>query len=184
MTASFSFADTIKLLKETGVYEYVLPFLLVFAIMFALLEKTKVLGDDKTNINGLIAFVVGLVLIAQQGIVEIINRFLPRVSLILVVILMALVVIATIAGKKFEGFQGPWFGLLILIGLAAVIYSAVAGTAGGSLISSQDQGTLIAIGLPIAILALVFWIVTRSSKKDKEEGAGKKLLDSLAKSLK
>ena len=184
MATSFNFGETVSLMQDTGVYAYLLPFLLIFAIVFALLEKTKVLGDDKTNINALVSIIIGLILIVQQGIVEIINRFLPRVSLILVVILMALVVIATIAGKKFSGFQGAWLGFFIFVGMAAIIYALAAGTGGSNFLSSKDKEMLITIGVPVIVIALAFWFVTRHKKDSKKPGSMKTFLKGLADDLK
>lgn len=44
--------------------DYLLPFLLVFFILFAVLEKTGVLGKDKKQLNALISFVIGLIFVA------------------------------------------------------------------------------------------------------------------------
>ena len=87
---SFDFGQVVAFMQEAGFYSYLLPFLLVFAILFALLEKTKVLGKEKTNINVLVALLIGLLLITQTNIILTINGFLPQVSLIFVVILVCL----------------------------------------------------------------------------------------------
>ena len=44
------FRGVIDFLAKIGVYDIILPFLLVFTIMFAILEKTKVLGVE--NVGG------------------------------------------------------------------------------------------------------------------------------------
>src|SRR3989344_4285795 len=118
---SFNFGDVFSSLQELGVINYVLPFLLIFAIMFAILEKTHILGKDKTNINVVVSSVVGLLLVVQQGIVEIINLFLPRVSLIIVVALMGLLVIAMLAGKEYEGLSGSVFGIAVILVVIAIV---------------------------------------------------------------
>ena len=41
------FRGIISLFTKLGVYDIILPFLLVFTIMFAILEKTKILGSEK-----------------------------------------------------------------------------------------------------------------------------------------
>ena len=41
------FANAIQFLDRLGVYDVLLPFILVFAIVFAILERTKVLGTEK-----------------------------------------------------------------------------------------------------------------------------------------
>ena len=97
--AAFNIGEAIQFFEEMGVYEYFLPFLLVFAIVFAILEKTQVFGTVKlahdhevprSSINAIVAVVMGLLLIAQQNIVEILNAFLPNVAMIIVIILMFL----------------------------------------------------------------------------------------------
>jgi len=42
---------------------FVYPFVLVFAIIYAILEKSKILGEDKHQINALVSLVVGLIFV-------------------------------------------------------------------------------------------------------------------------
>ena len=72
-----------------GGFDVLLPFLLVFTIVFAILEKTNILGEDKKNFNVIIALVIGALLVSQTALVEIINLFIPRVSLFIVIGLMS-----------------------------------------------------------------------------------------------
>ena len=48
-----AFRDVINFFGEIGLYDVVLPFLLVFAIVFAILEKTKVAEDCKKMIDSI-----------------------------------------------------------------------------------------------------------------------------------
>ena len=60
------FGGVIEFFNRLGVYDIVLPFLLIFSIVFAILEKTKILGTEevegkkytKKSINAIVAFVV------------------------------------------------------------------------------------------------------------------------------
>ena len=45
--ATSAFRGVIEFLGDMGVYDVILPFLLVFTIVFAILEKTKILGTAK-----------------------------------------------------------------------------------------------------------------------------------------
>ena len=47
MVVESTFRGTLDFLAEIGIFDGVLPFLLVFTIVFALLEKTKVFGTEK-----------------------------------------------------------------------------------------------------------------------------------------
>lgn len=168
---AFNFDQTIDYLVQIGVYDVLLPFLLIFSIIFAILEKTSILGKDKRNINVIVAIVIGLLLIVQKGIVEIINIFLPRVSLIIVVILMGLLVISMVAGKEFTGLKGGVLGfaiLLIIIALVIALAAPASGTGSTIWLSPSDRQALISIGLPLLILFLVIGIVTAEPKKEKK----------------
>ena len=58
------FRNIIDFFDKLGLFDVVLPFLLAFAIVFAIFEKTKVLGTDviegqvytKKNLNAIVAF--------------------------------------------------------------------------------------------------------------------------------
>lgn len=162
---SFDFRDTITMLQEAGVYEVLLPFLLIFAIVFATLEKTKVLGKDKTNINALVSLVIGLLLIVQQSIVQTINSFLPRVSLIIVVILMFLLIISMIAGKEFKGLQGTFLTFAI-VGVIISLYFALSPSTD---ISQETRDSLLRIGLPLIIFLALMFFITGGPKKPDED---------------
>ena len=47
MTEATVFGGVIVFLEKLGVYEIILPFLLVFTMVFAILEKTRVYGVEK-----------------------------------------------------------------------------------------------------------------------------------------
>jgi len=46
--------------NNMGVFSYVIPFLLIFAVVFAILKKTGILGDDNDGILAIIAVAIGL----------------------------------------------------------------------------------------------------------------------------
>lgn len=88
---------TIDFLGRLGVYDILLPFLLVFTLMFAFLEKTKVLGievvKDKSgnehtytrkNLNAIVAFCVGFFVIASSQLVRVISEVMANTIIIVV----------------------------------------------------------------------------------------------------
>ena len=180
----FSFGDAIDYLVNIGVYDIFLPFLLIFSIVFAILEKTSILGKDKTNINVIVSVVIGLLLVVQRGIVEIINLFLPRVSLIIVVILVVLLLIAMVVGKEFTGLKGITLGIAVIVILIAVIIALTARpTAGPIWLTSADRDTLLRIGIPVLIFILVISLVTYKPKRPEEKGTLSRALKGLAREV-
>ncbi|HIH25507.1 hypothetical protein J4476_00170 [Candidatus Woesearchaeota archaeon] len=89
--------------KEFGLFDVVLPFLLVFSIVFALLEKSMILGVEKINnkdvpkkaLNTTVAFVVAMLVIATNKIVSAINNALPNIVLLIVIIISFLMLIGS-----------------------------------------------------------------------------------------
>ncbi|MCX6707159.1 MAG: hypothetical protein NT001_03385 [Candidatus Woesearchaeota archaeon] len=90
-------------MDKIGIYDVVLPFLLVFAVVFAILEKTKVFGVDKIegveytkkNINAIIAFVIGFLVIASTQLVKAINESMANIVLLLLVSISFLILIGS-----------------------------------------------------------------------------------------
>src|SRR3989344_4181180 len=167
--AQTDFGTLIAELQSLGVYDYFLPFLLIFAIVFAILEKTKIFGD-KTNINVVDSLVIGLLLIVQQPIVAIINNFLPKASLIIIIILIALIVISLIGGNPTK-LSGSVFSVGVIVIILALIW-ALSPNLGWSLPFDISERTKNLILLLIIFIALPLFLVTRSEKKD-ENGASK-----------
>ena len=84
--------NSIEFFREFGLFDVVLPFLLVFTIIFAILEKTRILGTVKIkgdevpnkNLNSMVSFVVALLTVATANVVRTINESLPNVVLLTV----------------------------------------------------------------------------------------------------
>ncbi len=105
---------------------FALPFLLVFFIVFAILEKTKLLGEDKKQLNALISFVVGLIFVGAVYPTEVVGNLILFLTVALVVVFIVLLLWGFIFGgfKKEEGFTPEkWMKwvLAIVIGVAVII---------------------------------------------------------------
>jgi hypothetical protein len=101
-------------LQEIGVMDVIVPFILVFTIVFAVMQKTKILGteDDgkrpKKNFNAVIALVMALAVIVphitgsypspESDVVNIVNSALPNISVVLIAVVMMLLMIGVFGG--------------------------------------------------------------------------------------
>jgi len=100
------FRGGLAFLEQVGVYDVVLPFLLAFTLVFALLEKTKILGtqkdpynkDDtkyaKRNLNSLVAFVIAFFVVASSKLVELINKTVSQIFILILLGVMFMLVVA------------------------------------------------------------------------------------------
>lgn len=172
--------EFLRQLDQWGLTDAVLPFILIFTILFAVLQKTKIIGEGKRQFNTLVALVLSLMVVIPHvtgryppggDVVTIINNSLPQVSLLVVVILAALLVIGVFApGVMFGGTSmGALFGILSLV---AVFY--IFGNAAGwwtttgvfSFLNDPDTQAVIVI---VSVFALIIWFVTR------DEGQGERM---------
>ena len=102
---------------------FILPFFLVFFVTFALLEKTKLFGDGKKQIDAMIAFVIGLIFVSVLYPTLVVNNLI----LFLTVALVSIFVILLLWGFIFGGEKGfspePWMkiALAIVVGIAFII---------------------------------------------------------------
>lgn len=71
--------------------EGVLPFILVFSLVFAVLQKSKILGDGKNQLDALVSFSVALLTIAFANAVSLIVQLVPVLAVGLVVLLVFMV---------------------------------------------------------------------------------------------
>ncbi len=99
------FRAVIDSLVDIGFYSVFLPFILVYAIIFAILEKSKIFttGDDKQskNVNAVVAFVFGLFVVASLQAVKYIESLIVNVVVFVIFILCILIVLGLIFGEGY-----------------------------------------------------------------------------------
>ena len=179
------FRGAIEFFDRLGIYEVVLPFLLVFTVVFAILERTKIFGTEKIdgkeytrkNLNSMAAFVIALLTVASTQIVSIINQGLAKIVLILVVLISFLLLIGTFFGKeeevKLTGGWKTWGMGAVALGVILVFMNEV-----GWLQPVWDQLTnnwnSSAIGSIILVVLIVIFMAYVTSAPAKEGEGGKK----------
>lgn len=96
-----------------------LPFLLVFVIVFSILQKAKILGEDKRWADVIVAMVVGFIFVGVSYAVDVTLKFIPIVSMVLIFIL-GLLLFFGFAGIKVEGNKGLQITLGIVLGVTMI----------------------------------------------------------------
>lgn len=103
--------------------EGVLPFLLVFVVIFAILQKSNILGQGKSQLDALVALVVGLLLIGLPAPRDFIVQFMPWVAVGVSVILVFLILYGFVGGdfNSAPGWMKNTFGILALLFTIGVV---------------------------------------------------------------
>src|SRR3990167_8054724 len=100
MVAS-SFRQIIDFFQKMGMYDVILPFLLVFTVVFAILEKTKVFGMEeidgkkypKKNLNAMASFVTAFLVVASTELVRIISDSVAQAVVVLFMAVLFLLLV-------------------------------------------------------------------------------------------
>ncbi len=174
-------------LRVWGVDEILLPFLLVFTIVYAVLKKSKILGDDSERFNKVIALIMGLAVViphslgmyGRPSVVDIINRALPQVSLVVVAIVMFLLMVG-IFGKdvSFAGTTASgWAVFLSLIAVFIIFGNAAGWFAMPAILYFLNDPQIQSLVIIILVFGLVIKFVTGEESDD--EGGFSKFLDDL-----
>jgi len=155
---------------------------LIFVVIFALMAKTRILGEDKKKYNLIIALVIGLLVVIPHvldsyppggDVVDIMNQALPQVSLIAVAVIMLLILIGLFGGEaKWMGSSlSGWIAIVAFI-IVLVIFGGAAGWWGTwSWFDNFFGEETVAIIVMILIFAIIVWWITRGEGKEKEANA-------------
>lgn len=132
------FREAIGFLDKIGVYDVILPFLLVFTITFAILEKTKILGVEKIeekeytkkNLNTVVAFCVAFIVIASTRLVSVISTVMSHVVLLLMLAISFLLLVGVFFGDKeftLKDFPGwvKFFMFAMIFAIVLIFLSAL-----------------------------------------------------------
>jgi len=153
--------------------EMLLPFLLVFVVVFAILQKSKILGDGKAQIDAIVALVIGLILIGVKQPREIIVGIMPWLAVGVAVILVFLILYGFIAGdlSKAPDWMKIVFGILAgLFTIGVVLYvTGLWGIIGDWFSGGDTSGiwmNVLMIALIIGAMAVAVFSGKRGKKKD------------------
>lgn len=126
-----------------GYFNVVFSFILVWTLVFALLQKTKVLGE-KAGLNGLIAVAVAFLVSLSDNVVEMIRFMIPWFAIaIIFFVLLILIFMVFGAGEKdiFGYIQKDRSVGWVIIGVVLVIVGAsFSNVFGQELLSQAAEG--------------------------------------------
>lgn len=166
-------ADILTELDNFGVFSYLFPFLIIFAITFAILQKTKLFGDSKedgnknvSGINAIIALSVGFLSLLNDFVRTFFTTIFPRFGVALAIFLVLLILIGFFYKPDAKGKSSSlsWIGWVLGIGVVLWAWSEWGYIFGGgfeihNFLDNYFWGLIFLIGIG----ALIYWIVKGDS---------------------
>jgi len=183
------FGESIQFLAKLGIYDVVLPFLLVFTIVFAILEKTKIMGTEKgkddrdytkKNLNAMVAFVMGFFVVASAQLVAVINKTMSQVFILLLLVICFLMLAGAFHQQTKEGFflTGGYknvFMVIVFAGIIAIFLNALGWLEliYDFLRDHWNSSYVAAVIFILIIIGFMVWIMKdpADSKEAKKEGS-------------
>ena len=151
--------------------KYLLPFILVFVLVFAILDKTNVLGEGKKQINAIIGLVAGLVVLGFSAYTDFIVKIIPFMVVVAIIAFVFILLYSFISGnEKGDPFNKGFkitFGIVIFIALTIAIL-VITGRWDNvfSYMSNSNMGA----NLLFIILAIVAVVIVLTTDKKKSSG--------------
>ena len=113
------------LLQSDILMKFVFPFVLIFAIIFGLLEKTKLFGSDKHQLNAIVSAVVGLIFVGAVFPKIVVGNMVLFLTIAVVVIFVGLLLWGFVSGDElttdFMSRNGlKWFSGIVIV-IAVII---------------------------------------------------------------
>ena len=181
------FRGVLNFFDKIGLFDVVLPFLLVFTVVFAILEKTKVLGTEKIeghdytkkNLNAIASFVIAFLVIAAKELVAIINETVAKAVVVLFFSVLFLLLVGSFHKEGEPMYlKGGWkvtFEIIVFIAIAGIFLDAIKSSDGRTWL--QRLGDFTGSGNDelagsIILLAIVILFIVFAVKEPAKSGSG------------
>lgn len=191
-----AFGNALVFLGKLGLYDVILPFLLTFTIVYAIMDKTKVLGLDdfegkkypKKNLNALVAFCVGFLVVASSNLVSLINTTLAQIVVLFMICVFYLALVGIFYKDNVEDkFNKKWqnfFMVALLVAIILIFANAIKLESGVSILEflynqvafNVDSAVVSTVILVLLIIGAMFYITSsaKPSGEAKKDGGDKK----------
>jgi peptidoglycan/LPS O-acetylase OafA/YrhL len=161
--------DVLTAMEQIGFTEIILPFILVFTVVFAVLQRSKVLGVDakgrpKGNYNAMVAFVLAFFVLVMVQTLQAIAWF-TRYAALLIVAFVFLGIIFSFMGVHQHHKDKLMFVALVLLSFVFIEVLAYTGVMDPEFVNRF----LLPILAVIAVLVGAWFMLHREKPKPSEK---------------
>jgi len=112
------------ILQSSLFSDFLIPFFLVWTVIFAILQKTKLLGEGKMQLDAIVSAVIGFMFIGAIGPRELVGNMMLFLAVAMIMIFVVLLLWGFAVGGDFSkplSSKGMKWFFGILIGASVVI---------------------------------------------------------------
>jgi hypothetical protein len=152
------FATVVQNLNQLGFYGFVLPWLLVFGVVYGILQKSGILGG-KPRVDGIVSFVIAFFVTGYTNIGTYFVSITGLGAMLITALLVAVMFFALVGFQVPELKTGNW--ALFIVGVGLVLFWIVGGgTIAGISLSNEAWAAI----LMIVVIAIAIWFVSEEKK--------------------
>ena len=123
-------------------FDVIFPVILIFALVFAILQKTKIVGDS-LGINSIIAVAVAFMALLSENVIQVVKFIVPWFTIAIIFFLLIILVFQVFGAKEsdiFNYIKGDKAIGWVIIGVGIVIiFAAFANVLGQQLTEASLQ---------------------------------------------
>ncbi len=189
--ATSAFRGALEFMERLGIFDTVLPFLLVFTLVFAFLEKTKIFGTEeyrseidgkqlkisRKNLNSMAAFTIAFFVVASTQLVAMISELTSKVVLLIILVFSFTLTVGAFQKEEKDGFflNKTWttvFEIIVFFGIALIFLESlgwldlVLGWLNG-LWGSEATASVIMLLVIVGFMIYITWTPEKHGDKKK-----------------
>ncbi len=147
-----SIPQLIQSWEQAGLFSYILPFLVIFAIIFGLLERLQLFGEGSKGVNAVIATSVGLLSLQFGFVSQFFAQLFPRFGIGVAILLVAMIFLGMFIENKLMAVFF-WVGAVVGLGILGTTFKSL-GWIGGNMNIADYSGLILIGGLILLIYSM------------------------------
>ena len=115
----YNFSDLIRQWESIGVFDIILPLLLIFTIVFAVLDRTQIFGKNKKSINAIVALSIAFFTIQNVAVTSFFKIIFSQVAFGIAILIAVVLLTALVLGRK---GTHVWRMIIMVVGFLIFIW--------------------------------------------------------------
>lgn len=141
--------------------QIILLFLLIFTVVFAILQKSGILGKDKKQIDALVALAIGLIVVGASQVLDFAQKLIPFMAISMIIILVFMILLAMFFQTeiKFHDNVRIAFGILVFIAvvIAVLVFTGSWEPIKNWFTNSSTSGNIILVVVIVGAILLAYF---------------------------
>jgi hypothetical protein len=154
--AGFSFGNLLRAADQADIFYYVLPFLLIFALIYGILSKSEVIGKNK-GVNVIIALSLGLLSLVGNYFPDFIQKMGGKLAIGLSLVLAIMILLGL-----FMDAEHKWItNLFVIVGIVAFVIVAYSSLADYSFSGSFLWNDYAPAIISLVVIGFIVWFAVK-----------------------